>query len=293
MMSLCLAWMTGEGFRMTDYREKVREAREYVEKRFKHSPLAVFVLGSGLGAFADSIQEKIEIPYEDIPGWPESTAPGHSGKLVCGFFGQTPIVAMQGRHHFYEGYSMSEVVFPVRVFGEMKVPNYFGTNATGGISHSLSPGDLVLVYDHINFQGHNPLRGPNEDLWGPRFPDMTYAYDRGLLELVEAAASSLNLQIRRGIYAAFPGPSFETPAEIRMMRILGADVVGMSTVPEVITARHMGMRSCVISCVANYAAGMSEKVLTHEEVLEEMDKASGRLTSLLQAVVLKLGGEIR
>ena len=266
----------------------VREAVDFIQARIRYRPEAAIVLGSGLGGFVESIQDRIELPYADIPGWPESTAPGHSGKLVSGVFGSTSVMVMQGRHHFYEGYSLSEVVFPVRVFGEMKIPYYFATNASGGISHALSPGDLVLVYDHINFQGHNPLRGPNEDAWGTRFPDMTYSYDMRLIELAERAASSINIQVKRGVYAAFPGPSFETPSEIRMMRLLGADLVGMSTVPEVIVARHMGMKVCVISCVANYAAGITQNPLTHEEVLSEMDKASGRVVNLVQATILRL-----
>lgn len=268
--------------------ERVRKAVEFIRARIKCCPEAIIVLGSGLGTFAESIQDRIELPYGDIPGWPESTAPGHSGKLVSGVLGSTPVLVMQGRHHFYEGYPLSEVVFPVRVFGEMKIPYYFASNASGGINRSLSPGDLVLVYDHINFQGHNPLRGENQGTWGPRFPDMTYAYDRELIELAESAASSANLQVKRGVYAALAGPSFETPAEIRMLGTMGADLVGMSTVPEVIAARHMGMRVCVISCVANYAAGMSDKPLTHEEVLGEMNKISGRLGSLLRATISRL-----
>lgn len=276
-----------------DQKDKVREAVSLIQERIKHQPRVAVVLGSGLGAFADSVQEAIEIPYREIPGWPASTAPGHAGKLVSGLFGNTPVLVMQGRLHYYEGYSLSEVVFPVRVFGEMGIPFYFATNASGGISHSLAPGDLVLIYDHINFQGHNPLRGPNEGSWGPRFPDMTFAYDRELMDLTEVSASSLNMQIRRGVYAAFTGPSFETPAEIRMLRLMGADVVGMSTVPEVITARQMGMRVCAISCVANYAAGMYEKPLSHVEVLQEMEKASGKLVNLLQSVILKLGEKMQ
>lgn len=267
---------------------KVGEAVDFIFERIRNTPRAAVVLGSGLGAFVESIQERVEIDYSEIPGWPESTAPGHKGKLVSGVFGSTRVLAMQGRHHFYEGYLLEEVTFPVRVFGEMKIPYYFATNASGGVSYSLSPGDLVLVNDHINFQGHNPLRGVNNDDWGTRFPDMTFAYDKKLIELVESAASSVNLQVKRGVYAAFPGPSFETPAEIRMLRVLGADLVGMSTVPEVIVARHMGMRACVISCVANFAAGMTETPLTHEEVLEEMDKSSSRLVNLLQATILRL-----
>lgn len=268
--------------------DKVHEAVDFIRKRIRTSPEVVVVLGSGLGAFGESIKERIEIPYGEIPGWPESTAPGHTGRLVSGVFGSTQVLVMQGRHHYYEGYSLSEVVFPVRVFGEMKIPFYFATNASGGINNALSPGDLVLVYDHINFQGHNPLRGPNIERWGARFPDMTYAYDKKIMELVESAASTVKLQIKKGVYAAFPGPSFETPAEIRMLRILGADMVGMSTVPEVIVARQMNMRVCVISCVANYAAGMTRNPLAHEEVLEEMEKASGKLVTLLQAAILRL-----
>ncbi len=265
------------------------EAVSMILKRTGIQPRVAVVLGSGLGAFAESVQDPVEIPYEEIPGWPVSTAPGHAGNLVSGLFGNTPVLVMQGRQHFYEGYSLQEVVFPVRVFGEMGIPFYFATNASGGISHNLSPGDLVLVNDHINFQGHNPLRGMNEGAWGPRFPDMTFAYDRELIRITEESASSLKIQIKRGVYAAFTGPSFETPAEIRMLRIMGADLVGMSTVPEVITARHMGMRVCVISCVANHAAGMYEKPLSHEEVLQEMNKASTKLVSLLQSVILRLG----
>lgn len=273
------------------YGEKIQKAVEFINTKIGQRPEAAVVLGSGLGAFAESIQERIEIPYEEIPGWPSSTAPGHSGKLISGIFGATPVIVMQGRHHFYEGYTLQEVTFPVRVFGEMKIPYYFATNASGGISHALTPGDIVLIFDHINFLGHNPLRGQNDDSWGPRFPDMTFAYDRELIKLAESAASSINMQLKKGVYAAFAGPSFETPAEIRMLRTLGADVVGMSTVPEVITARQMGMRICVISCVANYAAGMTDVPLTHEEVLLEMDKASARLVGLLQTVIIRLRNE--
>jgi purine-nucleoside phosphorylase len=200
---------------------------------------------------------------------------------------------MQGRVHFYEGYSPEEIVFPVRVFGELGVPFYFATNASGGVSYGLSPGDLVVVHDHINLQGYNPLRGKNEDSWGPRFPDMTCAYDRELIRMAEDAALETGIQVKRGVYAAFPGPSFETPAEIRMLRVLGADLVGMSTVPEVIAARHIGMRVCVISCVANLAAGMTENPLTHEEVLEEMGNAAGRLVRLVQAMIGRLGARGR
>jgi len=264
-----------------------------IRSRILNVPEVVVVLGSGLGSFVEPIRDAVEIPYREIPRWPVSTAPGHAGKLVSGLLGDTPVLVMQGRVHFYEGYSPEEIVFPVRVFGELGVPFYFATNASGGVSYGLSPGDLVVVHDHINLQGYNPLRGKNEDSWGPRFPDMTCAYDRELIRMAEDAALETGIQVKRGVYAAFPGPSFETPAEIRMLRVLGADLVGMSTVPEVIAARHIGMRVCVISCVANLAAGMTENPLTHEEVLEEMGNAAGRLVRLVQAMIGRLGARDR
>ncbi len=274
-------------------REDVARAVKTIRSRILNVPEVVVVLGSGLGAFVEPIRDAVEIPYREIPRWPVSTAPGHAGKLVSGLLGDTPVLVMQGRVHFYEGYSPEEIVFPVRVFGELGVPFYFATNASGGVSYGLSPGDLVVVHDHINLQGYNPLRGKNEDSWGPRFPDMTCAYDRELIRMAEDAALETGIQVKRGVYAAFPGPSFETPAEIRMLRVLGADLVGMSTVPEVIAARHIGMRVCVISCVANLAAGMTENPLTHEEVLEEMGNAAGRLVRLVQAMIGRLGARGR
>ncbi|HOI80965.1 MAG TPA: purine-nucleoside phosphorylase [Synergistales bacterium] len=274
-------------------REDVARAVKTIRSRILNVPEVVVVLGSGLGAFVEPIRDAVEIPYGEIPRWPVSTAPGHAGKLVSGLLGDTPVLVMQGRVHFYEGYSPEEIVFPVRVFGELGVPFYFATNASGGVSYGLSPGDLVVVHDHINLQGYNPLRGKNEDSWGPRFPDMTCAYDRELIRMAEDAALETGIQVKRGVYAAFPGPSFETPAEIRMLRVLGADLVGMSTVPEVIAARHIGMRVCVISCVANLAAGMTENPLTHEEVLEEMGNAAGRLVRLVQAMIGRLGARDR
>ena len=252
-------------------------------------PEAAVVLGSGLGAFADSLAGKIVIPYIDIPGWPRSTAPGHAGRLVLGEVGGRFIAVMQGRVHYYEGHSMDEVVFPVRALGAWGVKYYIATNAVGSVDHSLAPGDVTLLYDHINWMGANPLRGPDTPEWNPRFPDMTYAYDRGLLDLAEKVAVREGIPVQKGVYIAFPGPSYETPAEIRMARILGATVVGMSTVPEVITANAMGMRVCGISCVANYGAGMTANPLSGEEVLEEMGKASGKLIRLLKGLIPELG----
>jgi len=274
------------------YREEIARVAELIQDRIRSVPKAAIVLGSGLGSLADSLKDAVTIPYAGIDGWPVSTAPGHAGRLVSGRLGDVPVLVLQGRVHFYEGYSPEEIAFPVRVLGEVGVPFYLATNASGGVSHELSPGDLVVLHDHINLQGFNPLRGRNEDDWGPRFPDMTFTYDRELIAIAEEAASSIGVRLQRGVYAAFPGPSFETPAEIRMIRALGADLVGMSTVPEVIVARHMGMRVCVISCVANYAAGMTEAVLTHEEVLEEMDKAAGRLSRLVESMVTILGSRM-
>ncbi|HPK42396.1 MAG TPA: purine-nucleoside phosphorylase [Synergistales bacterium] len=273
------------------YREEVARAAKLIQDRIRAVPKVAIVLGSGLGSLADSLEDAVTIPIAGIDRWPVSTAPGHAGRLVSGRLGDVPVL-MQGRVHFYEGYSPEEVTFPVRVLGEMGVPFYFATNASGGVSHDLSPGDLVVLHDHINLQGFNPLRGRNVDDWGPRFPDMTFTYDQELIAIAEEAASSLGVRLKRGVYAAFPGPSFETPAEIRMIRTLGADLVGMSTAPEVIVARHMGMRVCAISCVANYAAGMKEAVMTHEQVLKEMDKAAGRLSRLLKSMVAELGSMV-
>ncbi|HON33931.1 MAG: purine-nucleoside phosphorylase [Thermovirgaceae bacterium] len=274
------------------YREEVARAAKLIQDRIRAVPKVAIVLGSGLGSLADSLEDALTIPIAGIDRWPVSTAPGHAGRLVSGRLGDVPVLVMQGRVHYYEGYSPEEVAFPVRVLGEMGVPFYFATNASGGVSHELSPGDLVVLRDHINLQGFNPLRGRNEDDWGPRFPDMTFTYDRELIAIAEEAASSIGVRLKRGVYAAFPGPSFETPAEIRMVRALGADLVGMSTVPEVIVARHMGMRVCVISCVANYAAGMKEAVLTHEQVMKEMGKAAGRLSRLVKSMVAILGSRV-
>ncbi len=266
------------------------EAADFLRKKIPEKPRAVVVLGSGLGAFAESLEDAVAIPYGEIPGWAQSTAPGHAGTLSAGRVEGVPVVALQGRLHYYEGYSMEEVTFPVRVLGEWGVDNYIATNASGGINHGFRPGDIVLVHDHINFLGENPLRGINEDDWGPRFPDMSDVYDEGLMETAERCASRNGIQLRRGVYIAFGGPSFETPAEIRMARFMGADAVGMSTVPEVIVARHMGMRVCVFSCVANYAAGMTEKPLSHEEVLDAMHKTSGRLVRLLLDFLPEVAG---
>ncbi|HPJ25862.1 MAG TPA: purine-nucleoside phosphorylase [Synergistaceae bacterium] len=270
------------------YREKVEEAARTIQKAFPQSPEAVLVLGSGLGGVAEAVENQVVLPYGEIPHWPVSTAPGHSGRLVCGLLEGRQVIVMQGRVHYYEGYSMEEVTFPVRVFGVLKAKNLVLTNASGGIDLGLLPGDLVALYDHINLLGRNPLMGPNEDDWGPRFSDAGNVYRKELLALLEESSLETGVPLKRGVYVAFSGPSFETPAEIRMARILGADVVGMSTVPEALVASHMNIPTCAISCVANYAAGITPNPLTHEEVLEEVGKAAASLEKLLRAFLRKL-----
>lgn len=259
----------------------VFSASDHIKELIPCVPKTAVILGSGLGSLVDHMEDKVVIDYSAIPNWPASTAPGHAGKLVYGLFEDTPLLVMQGRVHLYEGYSMDEVSFPVRVLGQLGIENLFVTNASGGIDHSLDPGDLVLIHDHINLMGHNPLVGPNISEWGTRFPDMTYAYNRELMTIALQSAAHEGILLKKGVYIAFSGPSYETPAEIRMARVLGADVVGMSTVPEVIIANHMGIRVCAISCVANYAAGMTAAKLSEEEVINEMSKASGKLVRLI------------
>ena len=262
--------------------EKVKAACSFLETEISSRPKSAVILGSGLGAFADSLEEKTVIPYERIPHWPLSTAPGHHGRLVHGFLDGREILAMQGRVHYYEGYSMEDVAFPVRVLGEFGTDRLVITNASGGVDEDLRPGDVVILNDHINFMGANPLRGPDTPEWNERFPDMTRCYDPELSDLAERAAASENIAVRRGVYFAFSGPSFETPAEIRMARLLGATVVGMSTVPEAVVANAMGIRVCAFSCVANPAAGMTENRLSGQEVLDEMAKTSEKLIRLLR-----------
>ena len=272
--------VTEEGIGMINT-EKTTETLAAINRRIDSSPVVGIILGSGLGAVADAIEDATVIPYEEIPYWPRTTAIGHEGRLIFGKIEDVPVVAMQGRVHFYEGYAMDEVTFPVRIFGKLGVKSLIATNASGGINLGYSPGDLVAIYDHINFMGTNPLIGANDES-GPRFPDMTYAYDREYIEQLLGVARSEGITLHKGVYIAFTGPSYETPAEIRMSRVLGADVVGMSTVPEVIVANHMGMRVCAISCVSNYAAGVTATKLNHEDVLEGMFRASDALANLIK-----------
>jgi purine-nucleoside phosphorylase len=246
------------------------------------------VLGSGLGGFADSLSHAVRIPYAQIPGFPRSTAVGHAGQMVIGKSGDVAVAAMQGRVHLYEGYSAQEVAFPMRVFGRIGINRLVVTNAAGGINLSYQQGALVLISDHINLQGHNPLAGPNDERMGPRFPDMTEAYAKSYRKFAQEEGQKLGMTLHEGVYVALLGPSYETPAEIRYLRTIGADLVGMSTVAEVIAARHMGMKVLAISCVTNMAAGILDQPLSHDEVLETTKRVSRQFEALLKAVVPRI-----
>jgi purine-nucleoside phosphorylase len=264
---------------------RAEAAAKFILKKTKLRPKIALVLGSGLGAFANEFSNATRIPYAKTPHFPSSTAVGHAGQLVIGTVEGVEVVGMQGRVHLYEGYSAKEVTFPTRVFSRMGVQAVILTNAAGGIKQDFTQGRLVLISDHINLQGVNPLSGPNDELWGPRFPDMTHAYDRKFRELAMAEGRLLGINLGEGVYAALAGPCYETPAEIGYLRCIGADLVGMSTVPEVIVARHSGMRVLGISCVTNAAAGILDQPLDHKEVLETAERIKGQFIGLLRAVI--------
>ncbi|HZQ24368.1 MAG TPA: purine-nucleoside phosphorylase [Terriglobales bacterium] len=270
---------------MTEQFNLAESAAQFVLSQTKLRPKIGLVLGSGLGAFADVLKDATRIPYAHIPSFPRSTAIGHAGQLVIGKADGVPLAVMQGRVHLYEGYSAQEVSFPMRVFGRMGVEAVVLTNAAGGINLEYQQGALVVIRDHINLQGHNPLVGPNDERFGPRFPDMTRAYWRAYRELAMDASRQLRIPVYDGIYAALLGPSYETPAEIRYLRTIGADVVGMSTVAEVIAAVHMGVKVLAISCVTNMAAGILDKPINHEEVLETGRRVRDQFEALLKNVL--------
>jgi purine-nucleoside phosphorylase len=265
------------------------EAKRYIEERTPLRPSIGVVLGRGLGAFAAELTERTDIPYGDIPGWPGSTAVGHAGMLTVGKLGSLGVAVMAGRAHLYEGYSPAQVTYGVRVLHGIGVRSMVFTNAAGGINLALERGGLVLISDHINLQGSNPLAGPNDDSLGPRFPDMSEAYSREYRETAKRLAVELCIPMPEGVYAAMLGPSYETPAEIRYLRAIGADVVGMSTVPEVIVANHMGMKVLGISCVTNMAAGViPHQKINHEEVLETGAMVRDTLVRFLKALLPRL-----
>jgi purine-nucleoside phosphorylase len=272
--------------------DRAEVAAQYIFSQTSLRPRIALVLGSGLGAFADEFSHATRIPYAKIPHFPQSTAIGHAGQLVIGQVGQVAVAGMQGRVHLYEGYSVKEVSFPVRVFARMGVGAVILTNAAGGIKREFVQGSLVVIKDHINLQGVNPLSGQNEERFGERFPDMSVAYDRRFREMAVGEGNRLGIGVYEGVYAALSGPSYETPAEIRYLRTIGADLVGMSTVPEVIAARHSGMRVLGISCVTNAAAGILDKPLDHKEVLETAERVKGQFIALLKAVIPRIAGAI-
>jgi purine-nucleoside phosphorylase len=269
----------------TSLYERAEHASRIIRSRISIEPRIAVVLGSGLGGFADDFEEPVAIPYEDIPGFVRSTAQGHAGQLVIGKVDSIPVLAMQGRVHYYEGYSLEEITFPVRVFKLLDIKTLVLTNAAGGINVQLTQGALMVISDHLNLMGVNPLRGPNDERFGPRFPDMSAVYSHELQELVVEEARAINVEVRRGIYGALTGPSYETPAEIHLLRTLGADAVGMSTVPEAIVARHMGIEVLGISCITNMAAGISDEPINHEEVMATGDRVRATFTELLQRVI--------
>lgn len=264
--------------KLTNCYRQVREKTDFV-------PETAIVLGSGLGNFAERIKLEGEISYSEIDGFPVSTVPGHAGKFIFGYIGDKPVVCMKGRVHYYEGYDISDVVLPIRLMGLLGAKILFLTNASGGINRAFSAGDLMLLVDQIAVFAPNPLIGPNIEELGTRFPDMTQIYDKKLQDVLRQSAAGQGICLREGVYAQLTGPSFESSAEIRMLRTLGADAVGMSTAVEAITARHMGMRVCGVSCVCNLAAGMTETPLSHGEVQAAADKAAEAFAGLLLAAV--------
>lgn len=272
--------------------ERAEHAARIIRARVNLQPRIGVVLGSGLGTFADNFEEAVTVPYQDIPGFGRSTAVGHAGQLVIGKIDQVPLLAMKGRLHHYEGYSFEEVTFPLRTLKLLGLKTIILTNASGGVNVQFNPGTLMVITDHLNLMGNNPLIGANDDRFGPRFPDMSAVYSPALQEIVMEEAKEMGVDIRRGVYAALTGPSYETPAEIHLMRNCGADAVGMSTVPEAIVARHMDMEVLGISCITNLAAGVTDEPISHEDVMATGDRVSATFTQLLRRVVVRLNARV-
>lgn len=275
----------------TKVEQRLERTLSDVRKKTDFKPLVALVLGSGLGGFADCLKVEKEIPYSEIEGFPVSTVKGHAGKFIFGYLGQVPVVCMKGRVHYYEGYSMEDVVLPTRLMSLLGAKILFLTNAAGGINEGFQAGDLMMIRDHVSLFVPNPLIGPNPDCLGTRFPDMSQVYDSALSEMIRDEAKENGIPLQEGVYVQLTGPSYESPAEIRALRTLGADAVGMSTVVEAITANHLGMRICGISCISNLAAGMSGKALNHAEVQETADAAAEMFTKLVRESIQKMGGE--
>lgn len=271
-----------------NYMQKINESVDFINTKIQFKPYIGLILGSGLGGLADKIENAVKISYSDIPNFPVSTVKGHAGQLVIGDLGGKKVIAMQGRFHFYEGYPLDQVTFPIRVMIKLGVKKLIVTNAAGGCNPDFMPGDLMIINDHINFTGQNPLNGNNLDELGPRFLDMSYAYDRGLMQIAKDAGKKLNTDLKEGVYMWFTGPTYETPAEVRLAVTLGADAVGMSTVPEVIVANHENVQVLGISCITNMASGILDQPLNHEEVvvtsLLVKDKFEGLILEILETI---------
>lgn len=268
--------------------QAILEAAEFIRGKAKAAPKVGLILGSGLGVLADEIENRVLVPYGQIPHFPISTVEGHAGQFVLGTLRGVPVCAMQGRFHFYEGYPMAKITFPVRVMKALHASRLVVTNAAGGANTAYAPGDLMLITDHLNLMGTNPLIGPNDAAAGPRFPDMSRAYSRELLALARDVAKAEGIALREGVYCAFTGPTYETPAEVRMARSLGADAVGMSTVPEVIVARHVGLEVLGISCITNMASGILDQPLSHAEVIETTERVRATFLKFVKAVVARM-----
>lgn len=265
--------------------QAINEAATFIKGRLESTPTIGLILGSGLGVLADEIENPVVIPYSEVPHFPTSTVQGHAGQLVIGQLSGKTVIAMQGRFHFYEGYSMQQVTFPVRVMKELGIETMFVTNAAGGINTDFKPGDLMIISDHINNMGTNPLIGKNEEQLGPRFPDLSEAYCKNLRALAKKVASDINLSVQEGVYIGNTGPTYETPAEVRYLRTMGGDAVGMSTVPEVIIARHAGIKVLGISCISNMAAGILDQPLTHDEVMETTEMVRENFLTYVKSLV--------
>jgi purine-nucleoside phosphorylase len=280
--------MLNELSESTTLYERAQHAARTIRSRWDEDIRIALVLGSGLGAFADDLENAVAIPYSEIPGFARSTVEGHAGRLVLGHVEGTPVAAMQGRFHFYEGYSLEEVTFPIRVFGLLGIKSLLLTNAAGGINVAFDQGALMVISDHLNLMCQNPLLGPHDKRFGERFPDMSEVYARDFQEIAVEEARMMELELRRGIYAALSGPSYETPAEVRMLRTLGADAVGMSTVPEAIVARQMGIKVLGISCITNLASGVIDQPINHDEVIETGARVHETFKNLLRRLIPKL-----
>ncbi len=265
--------------------KRIDKIADYIKGKVDFVPEVLVILGSGLGSMANEVEDKIVLPYDEIDDFLVSTVEGHEGQFVFGSYKGKKVVMMQGRFHYYEGYSMKEVTLPVYVMRKLGVKNMVVTNACGGVNTEFTPGDLMLIEDHLNFTGNNPLMGQNFDEFGPRFPDMSKVYNRDLMSLAEKIGKEENITLKRGVYAIYTGPSYETPAEIRAYRTLGADAIGMSTVPEAIVANYAGMRVLGVSCITNMASGILDQPLKHDEVIEVSTRVRGSFTTLISRVI--------